>query len=392
MVLPVSGVHLDAVGGIAGDMFIAALLDALPALKDRVLTDAAAVLPPGYAPVLAEGMSGGIRVLRFGLTETPRRETANHHDHAHSTYTAMIARIRQAKLAAGTADQACAILTLLADAEAKIHGVTRDQVHFHEIGDWDSLMDVVAAGSIAAALLGARWTVSDLPRGGGMVKTQHGLMPVPAPATAALLTGFSWRDDGIGGERVTPTGAAILRHLTSTGAASGRLQASGAGAGTRDLPGMPNVLRALVFEDAGQNAASRETISVISFEVDDMTGEEIATAADRLRAVKGVLDLSIGRRAGKKGRAMESFGLLVKPEAADAVTAQCFAETSTVGLRVRDEHRVVLSRKQATVDGVGIKTVPRGDGTETTKAESDDLTGDTLAARRARKHRAENGS
>ena len=381
-----SAVHLDAVGGIAGDMFVAALLDALPALKDRVFADAAAVLPPGHAPALTEGMSGGIRVLRFGLISAP-----SPHDHADSIFTAMIARIRGAALSPGTADHAGAILTLLADAEAKIHGVPRDQVHFHEIGDWDSLMDVVAAGSIAAALPGTCWTVSDLPRGGGMVKTAHGLLPVPAPATAALLTGFSWRDDGVGGERVTPTGAAILRHLVSAGgsAAAGRLKTSGTGAGTRDLPGVPNVLRALVFE-AGP--VSRETITVICFEVDDMTAEEIAQSADLLRKVDGVLDLSIGRRTGKKGRSMDSFRLLVKPETVDAVTLRCFAETSTVGLRLRDEHRVILPRRQTTVAGVGVKTVQRAEGFETSKAESDNLKGDTLAARRASKRQAEDGA
>lgn len=382
---PVSAVHLDAVGGIAGDMFVAALLDALPALRERVFADAAAVLPPGYAPALTEGMSAGIRVLRFGLTGA-----SSHHDHADSTFPAMIGRIRGTALAAGTADHASAILTLLADAEAKIHGVPRDQVHFHEIGDWDSLMDVLAAGSIAAALPGTCWTVSDLPRGGGMVKTAHGLLPVPAPATAALLTGFSWRDDGVGGERVTPTGAAILRHLVSAGgAASGRLKASGTGAGTRDLPGTPNVLRALVFE-AGP--VSRETVAVICFEVDDMTAEEIAQSADLLRGVDGVLDLSIGRRTGKKGRATESFRMLVKPEAVDAVVARCFAETSTVGLRLRDEQRVVLPRRQTKVAGIGVKTVRRAEGNETSKAESDDLKGDTLAARRASKRQAEDGA
>ena len=125
----------------------------------------------------------------------------------------MVGRIRTAALADGSAEQAVAILTLIAGVEAAIHQVPIEDVHFHEIADWDLLLDVVAAGSIAAALPAARWTVSPLPRGGGLVKTQHGLLPVPAPATAALLTGFAWRDDGVGGERVTPTGAAILRHL-----------------------------------------------------------------------------------------------------------------------------------------------------------------------------------
>ncbi len=303
-------------------------------------------------------------------------------------------------LADGSAEQAVAILTLLAGVEAAIHHVPIEDVHFHEIADWDSLLDVVAAGSIAAALPTARWTVSPLPRGGGLVKTQHGLLPVPAPATAALLTGFAWRDDGVGGERVTPTGAAILRHLIgpdgsgssrSGSSPGGRLVSIGTGAGTKTLPGIPNVLRALVFE-ADKTPDTREQIVVVSFEIDDMTGEEIAVAADRLRKVEGVLDLTVGQVQGKKGRLMQSFRLLVRPDQSDAVVERCFLETSTIGLRVAEERRLVLPRRLARAEAggieIGIKAVERNGGV-TTKAESDDLLADSLEARRRMKRLAE---
>jgi uncharacterized protein (DUF111 family) len=214
-----------------------------------------------------------------------------------------------------------------------------------------------------------------------------------------LLTGFAWRDDGVGGERVTPTGAAILRHLVgpkgsgfgSGSSSAGRLVATGTGAGTRMLPGIPNVLRALVFE-AESAPGVRERIMVLNFEIDDMTGEEIAVAADRLRTVEGVLDLSIGHVQGKKGRLMQSFRLLVRPDRADAVIERCFLETSTIGLRTAEEHRVVLPRElaRAAAGGmeIGIKTVERG-GSTTTKAESDDLAADSLEARRRLKRLAE---
>jgi uncharacterized protein (TIGR00299 family) protein len=387
-------IHLDAVGGIAGDMFVAALLDALPELRSRVLADARAVLPAGYEGLLRETRSGILRGLGFGLAG----EIHGHvHDHRHGagSFLDMVARIRMASLADGSAEQAVAILTLIAGVEATIHQVPIEAVHFHEIAGWDSLLDVVAAGSIAAALPAARWTVSPLPRGGGLVKTQHGLLPVPAPATASLLIGFAWRDDGVGGERVTPTGAAILRHLVGPGGSgsspAGRLVSIGTGAGTRTLPGMPNVLRALVFEvEPGPGA--REPITILSFEIDDMTGEEIAVAADRLRTVGGVLDLTIGQVQGKKGRLMQSFRLLVRPNEADAVIERCFLETSTIGLRVAEEQRAVLPRRlaRAEADGIeiGIKTVERGGGT-TTKAESDDLAAHSLATRRRLKRLAE---
>ncbi len=397
-------IHLDAVGGVAGDMFVAAMLDARPDLCARVLADAAAVLPAAAgAPELLETASGALRARRFGLAApgVHHHAPADDHDHRHGgdagSFRDMVARIRAASLHAGTTAHAVAILTLLAEAEAVLHGVPVAEVHFHEIADWDSLLDVVAAGSIAAALHGARWTVSPLPRGGGLVKTRHGLLPVPAPATAAILRGFTWRDDGVSGERVTPTGAAILRHLVDPAApvvASGRLEAVGTGAGTRILPGIPNVLRVLVFDDA--DAVQPDRISVLGFEIDDMTGEEVAVAADRLRAVDGVVDLSIGQRLGKKGRAMQSFRLLVRPDAAQAVADRCFAETSTIGLRLREERRLVLPRRlsRTACEGqdVGVKSARRPGGIETAKAESDDLAGDTLAARRRLKQRAEDGS
>jgi pyridinium-3,5-bisthiocarboxylic acid mononucleotide nickel chelatase len=398
-------IHLDPVGGIAGDMFVAALLDAFPNLQERVLADARAVLPCGYAARLIESGNGPLRGLSFGLSSLDHdsHHEHGHHRHDHGTADAgsfldMVGRIRSANLRDGTAEHAVAILTLIAEVEAAIHRVPIEAVHFHEIADWDSLLDVVAAGSIAAALPGARWTVSPLPRGGGMVNTRHGLLPVPAPATVSLLIGFTWRADGIDGERVTPTGAAILRHLIGPEgigeALSGRLSSVGVGAGTRTLPGIPNVLRALVFEDVPA-PPRREQIAIVSFEIDDMTGEEIATAADRLRAVEGVLDLTIGQVQGKKGRSMQAFRLLVRTDRTSAVIERCFLETSTIGLRVDEEQRVCLHRDLATIESggalVGIKTVERA-GTQSTKAENDDLLADRLEERRRLKRRAEEGS
>jgi uncharacterized protein (TIGR00299 family) protein len=420
-------IHLDPVGGVAGDMFVAALIDAFPDLRDHVLEDCRAVLPEGAGePFLTEGESGAVRALRFGLAPATGHGPEHAHSHAHAhaeahahshddahahvhaeahahhvhehgqhdhghgagTYLDMLARIERATLHPGTAKQASAILGIIARAEAAIHRVPVEEVHFHEIADWDSLLDVVAAGSLAAALDGAQWTVAPLPLGGGMVKTQHGLLPVPAPATAAILETYDWRDDGLAGERVTPTGAAILRHLAKPGLpASGRLVASGTGAGTRRLPGMPNVLRVLAFEEDG---IETDRVAVIEFEIDDMTGEEIGTAIDRLRAEAGVLDVSLAHRFGKKGRPVVSLRLLAKPEAADAVARACFAQTSTIGLRLTEARRLTLAREADEVDGVAVKRVQRPGGA-TSKAESDALTGATLAERRAAKRRAEQG-
>lgn len=385
-------IHLDAVGGVAGDMFAAALLDAFPDLTGRVMADVAAVLPKGTgAARLVPGFSAGMRCLRFGL-EPGDGAGHHHHDHHHGAhYADLIALIVAAPLSPGTAEQATAILTILARAEAHIHGVALADVHFHEVGDWDSLMDVVAAGSIAAALSPARWTVSDLPRGGGLVRTAHEMLPVPAPATLAILPGFAWRDDGVAGERVTPTGAAILRHLCQPGHPGplGALTASGTGAGTRDLPGMPNVLRATAF---AASAARPEVVQVIAFDIDDMTGEEIAQAAHILRATDGVIDLTLLAVMGKKGRPVTRFELLAEPVTVDTLAAVIFAETSTLGLRIRPEARLTLPRQAGTALGLRVKRANRPDGTRTAKAEADDLAPIAgLAARRAAARAAETG-
>jgi len=222
------------------------------------------------------------------------------------------------------------------------------------------------------------------------VRTEHGLLPAPAPATAQLLTGYPWRDDGIDGERVTPTGAAILRYLVppaacGAGRGGGRLAATGCGAGTRELAGTPNVVRALVFERKA--AAGSDAVAILEFDVDDMSGEEIAIAADRLRGERGVIDVSIGARIGKKGRPIADFRVLAEAQAAEAVARSCFVETSTLGLRLREERRRLLSRAEVAtaIDGspLRVKVAQRPDGKRTAKTAHDDVAAAPgLAARR----------
>lgn len=402
-------IHLDAVGGAAGDMFVAAMLDARTDLTDRVFQDLQAVLPPAIGTAeLTPGLSGGIAALRFGLKATAHDETAHHgpthHEHAHhkpahgAHFAELVQRIEKAPLNEGTAREAVAILRRLAEVEGRLHRTAVEDVHFHEIGDWDSLLDVVAAGSIAAALAGWHWSVSELPRGSGLVRTQHGLLPVPAPATAELLRGFRWRDDGFPGERVTPTGAAILAHLVDADGPPARglvLAATGIGAGTREVPGLPNILRALVFDvTAASGAIEHDQVAVIEFDLDDMSGEEIAVAVDHLRATDGVIELNTGMRQGKKGRLVQDVRLLVKPALREAVIAACLAQTSTLGLRWRLESRAILPRvaDRTAVAGQTLrrKRAQRPDGSVTVKVESDDVAGlPTLAERRRLRQRGE---
>jgi uncharacterized protein (DUF111 family) len=218
------------------------------------------------------------------------------------------------------------------------------------------------------------------------VKTAHGLLPVPAPATAHLLQGLTVQDDGVDGERLTPTGAAIVRYiadqLTLRSRPMGRLQATGYGAGTRDLPGLANVVVVQVISDVLQ---SGDTVTVLEWDIDDMTGEEIAVACDHLRACEGVLDLVTVPMMGKKGRPVTGFRVLALPSHVDAVAQAVFTQTSTLGLRLRQDQRLILPR----VLKSGVKVAVRPAAT-TAKAESDVVAArPTLAARRAKAREGE---
>jgi len=401
-------------------------------LKDAVLKNAGAVVPAEVGrPRFFEGKSGAIRALRFGLSGTkPGAEmqsrkhcNSTRHDHSRShedihhahhgrdhhhageedfhgagSYRKIVHRIKACELAPGVSLHALNILKLLAEAEAHIHQVSLDDVHFHEIAGWDSIMDVVAAGAIISALEGASWSVSDLPLGGGLVKTQHGLLPVPAPATATLLKGFSWRNDGISGERITPTGAAILRHLIdlpAMQAPTGRLMSSGTGAGTREFPQLPNILRVMAFEIGAQTETM--VVASICFEIDDMTGEEIQVAAEHLRETPGVIDVTTSQRNGKKGRIAVSFHILAQLDHLDEIKRLVFVETSTIGLRWHVEQRDCLLRRPETVERDGevlrVKEVERPGSIVSRKVENDDLASHPgLEARRLLKLKAEHDS
>jgi pyridinium-3,5-bisthiocarboxylic acid mononucleotide nickel chelatase len=390
---PQRHIRLQPLGGIAGDMFVAAMLDAFPDFAERVLADVSAVLPREAGEArLARVSKNGIAALQFSLagaspaphpSAAPRAaaDGAGAHSptaHHHGTYKALRSMIDAARLSGTAAAHALGILRVLAEAEAAIHGVPVDEVHFHEIADWDSLMDVVAAGSVISAVGEATWSVDALPLGGGQVRTQHGWLPVPAPATASILEGYAWRSDGIEGERVTPTGAAIIRHLIAPGAAQlapgGTLAASGYGAGTKHFPALANVLRVMAFDAPPATETSRDAVASVQFDIDDMTGEEIGVAAERLRGVAGVLDLALVAAQGKKGRPVTMFHLLAEADALHRCCDAIFAQTSTIGLRwTLCERRILPRSVREPGEGLRVKEVRRPDGRLTRKVESDDL-------------------
>ena len=377
--------HLDAVGGVAGDMFIAAMLDAFPELREPMLAEIrAAGLPTEVGCGLVEHRDHALTGLRFSVDDPHDHEHrhAHVHGHHHEHDETPFARIRENLLASAAAPdvkhRAVAIFTLLAEVEGKIHGASTDEVSFHELGGWDSIADIVGAAALIGALPGASWSVSTLPLGRGRTRTAHGLLPVPSPATTLLLKGYEFVDDGLDGERVTPTGASILRHLHATQRAHHgirRLLRTGNGFGTRTFPGVSNVLRVLAFDEV-QAPSAAESVASIVFEVDDQSPEDLAIALDHLRAHPAVLDVLQMPAFGKKGRVTAHVQILAEPQALEQVIEACFTETATLGLRWQVLQRRVLPRHQAAVEVGGrtvrVKLAERG-GTHTVKAESDDL-------------------
>ena len=384
-------IHLDPLGGIAGDMFVAALIDLRPDLEPglrQVL--ARAPLLEGVASEVvshSDGVLSGRRFLvRRGHGHAEADDDAAHsHGHAdHAPHADIAWKDIRAALAGAALDEqtrghAIGIFTRLAEAEARVHATSSDAIYFHEVGAWDSIADIVAAAWLIGQLAAARWTIGALPLGGGRVRTAHGLLPVPAPATALLLEGFQTIDDGIGGERVTPTGAAIVRHLCDPQPShrhARRLVGSAHGFGTRALAGISNCLRVLAFETEAPAARATDRIVVLECEIDDQTGEDLALATDHLRMLDGVLDVIQAPVFGKKGRLMTQLRVLAAETAEDDVATAIFHETTTLGLRRLAVERTILRRETTSVEAGGravrVKLADRPKG-RTAKVETDDL-------------------
>jgi hypothetical protein len=393
-------IHLDPIGGIAGDMFVAALADAFPELVPGLLAEVGKLPAPAGADIRfilhRDAVLGG---QRFHVAEPAGHDYGHshhhaydhdHHDHshahdhcshghAHTDYADIRRLLHEAPLRAPVREIALELFALLAQAEAEVHGIELDEVAFHEVGAWDSIVDFVAVAYLIDAVSPAQWSCAAVPLGGGRVRGAHGVLPVPAPATALLLRGMAVLDDGIQGERVTPTGAAILKYLIARTAAPHAatpmvISAMGNGFGTRTLPGVSNVLRCIAFAQADA-AALDEEISVASFEIDDQTAEDLALALDRIRQAPGVLEIYQAPVFGKKGRMATQIQILARPENIDDIAELCFAETSTLGLRLARVSRKIVPRSVVSVGEpkLRVKLAERPSGRLTAKAELDDL-------------------
>lgn len=369
--------HLDPVGGIAGDMFAAALLDAFPEFEAPAVAMLAALLGDEAEIGLSRRPVGGFAGAR--LTVTGRG------GHTHRNLADICALLDGCDaLPPGATAIARDIFTRLGEAEAAVHGTGLDAVHFHEVGAVDSIADIALAGFLIDAVVADSWSVGPLPLGGGTVRTAHGVLPVPAPATARLLDGFEMIDDGHPGERVTPTGAAILSHLKPVMLSHRpalRMAGGGTGFGMRELPDRPNALRILVLE-AG--APGTDRVAVTSFEIDDQSPEDLAIGLDAIRALDGVLDVIQTPAFGKKGRMVAAVRILAEPAAQAALREAVFEQTATLGLREQIVTRHVLAREERLRDDIRVKSVRRG-RSRTAKGEAEDIAdrGGDYAGRKA---------
>jgi uncharacterized protein (TIGR00299 family) protein len=285
-------------------------------------------------------------------------------------------------------DRADAVFLAIATAEGEIHGMPPEQVHLHEVGAVDAILDVVGVIWGLEELGVEQVRCGALRTGDGTVRAAHGLLPVPAPATLKLLEGHVVQPGPEGaGELVTPTGAGLVRVLSSGPPPTTYVPLrSGFGAGTKDFPGRANALR-LILAEVGpvSTEGQREQVTMLACDVDDMSPEYLAGVTDRARE-EGALDVTVLHATMKKGRAGMRLEILCRPEDAPRFERLLFLETTTLGVRRQDVTRVALPRRLEQVELLGhavrIKTVVLPDGSERSKPEYDDVQRVALATGR----------
>ena len=325
--------YLDAFSGISGDMTVGALVDAgadAPALV-RVLD----TLHTGASFRFERTKRRGIAATKFHVDSGDSKN----HRHLHD----ILELIAGSAMSATAKENAGAVFQQLGKAEAKVHGIPVESVHFHEVGAVDSICDI--AGACAALdLLGVE-TIHSSPLnvGSGTVKTEHGVLPVPAPATAELLTGRPIYSRGPCVELTTPTGAAIA---TTLAVGFGplppmRITTTGYGAGTKDFSEHANVLRVLIGQPTGAEEAT--TVAVLEANIDDASGQVLGYAMDRLLEA-GALDVTLESLLMKKNRPGTLIRVIAKPEDRELLAGLIFAETTTLGLRTYSAERRVKAR------------------------------------------------
>jgi hypothetical protein len=357
--------YLECFSGISGDMLLGALVDA--GVPFRCLDETAAALGVGARLEMRKVSRGGLAGTKVDVI-TPEQaaheaehshhghehEEHHHHAHAHAAHrslSAILKIIAATQLSEAVKERSMSAFQLLGEAEAAIHSVPVEEVHFHEVGAVDTIVDIVCAAAGAEALGVDKWFASPLNVGSGTVVCQHGTLPVPAPATLALLGNAPVYAAGPPMERVTPTGATVLRMLDVCYAPlpAMRIVNTGYGAGGREMPGQPNLLRLLVGEDDAAEKAATQPIAVIETVIDDSSPQVLAYVSEKLLEA-GAWDVYRAAVQMKKGRTGVQMTVLCRPDLVPALGDLLFRETTTIGLRWRLENKVALAREFAEVE------------------------------------------
>ena len=369
--------HLDPFSGIAGNMFLAALLDA--GLSRRELTQDLAGLGVHHRLVVSRVKRGPLaaRYVRVAVPGSARRHRhQDPHDPAyHGRSWREIRRLLSAaRLRPAVRDRALAIFSSLAEAEGRVHGIQAERVHFHEVGAVDDIVDVVGAAVALDRLAVTHVTAAPPALGHGSARSEHGRIPIPAPATLELLRGIPVVSAEVAWETVTPTGAAILRNVVSEYRQLPALtiETIGHGAGDDRVGPLPNVLRAVLGHTG---ALGSDRVAVLETHLDDLVPEHFDHVMERLFAL-GALDVSLQHLQMKKNRPGFLLRVIARPDGRVALARALLRETTTLGVRIHECDRLVLDRERMRVatpwGRIGVK-VSRGDeGRIDASAEYDD--------------------
>jgi len=347
---------LDPFSGISGDMTLGALVGVglepgwLRALPTRLGLE-------GIGVRVDSAMRGGVACTKVDFDIPPQ---------PHGRHLKQIRElVNRAEAPASVREKADLAFTAIAEVEAEVHGTTIDRVHLHEVGAVDAILDVMGSIWGLSELGVSRVYCGVITMGDGSVNTEHGVLPVPAPATLRLLEGQAVRPGPEGsGELVTPTGAALVRVLSEGPPPAHVPVRSGYGAGTKDFSNRPNALR-IVLADAMESTIDAETLVWLATDLDDMSAEHVANASERLREL-GALDVTATAVQMKKGRMGVRLEVLARPALARRLEDELFATTTTLGVRRTSVERRALRREQRTVEVLGhavrvkVATLPGG--------------------------------
>jgi len=361
--------YIDCFSGIAGDMATAALLSLTGAEKE--LRKALKGLPlSGYRLSAERGTSAGIAGTRVHVNVSKGKPSAR-------CLPDILSLLRSSSLPEGTRERAIRCFRLLGEAEGKVHGTSADKVHFHEVGAVDAIVDI-ASGCFLFEFAGApKAYCSALPGGSGEAWSAHGKIPVPGPATLALLTGAPWRFGEGEGELVTPTGAALLRafDVSFDRPPAMTVRGVGVGLGHREIPGRPNLLR-VVVGDPVPGALGRNRVLEVEANIDDMSPQRFELLIERALAA-GALDVAIIPATMKKNRPGWVLRILCPEERLEIVSASVFSLSTSIGLRYHACERLTLDREVRTVETrygrLRVKEATLPDGSVRPVPEYDDV-------------------